>query len=303
MLHYVSNSFPTVVANVWMFIPHSGSCSDCAFSPKALFLVFNLFNFFSFWGCPCTVAKVTWRILGAALGFWLSIKAKDALNSSWHTWQSDGSCVCVPGVSSVWVLPGLHMWIYVRVCVPVPRHIAVRNKAGFSSHPCAVTQISNWPTVSWTQVLWASLYSCFLSFSLLFSLCTLAFVGWLAGRKAPAHLLYRPRETQLRAKSVQNVKHRWPLTHKWVHGKRESLLCQILQSPLAFFYLFIFSPALCLIYQSSSSFFLLLPKLSLLTCFHLTHSSPFSSHAIPHSLSIRGPPSLFGCLRLLVRVN
>lgn len=50
------------------------------------------------------------------------------------------------------------------------------------------------------------------------------FAGWLAGRKAPAHLLYRPREEQLRAKSVQNVKHRWPLTHKWVRGKRESLL-------------------------------------------------------------------------------
>lgn len=76
----------------------------------------------------------------------------------------------------------------------------------------------------------------FLSFSLHFG-----FVGWLAGRKAPAHLLYRPRETQLRAKSVQNVKHRWPLTHKWVHGKREGLLCQILQSPLAFFFIFYFS--------------------------------------------------------------
>lgn len=24
---------------------------------------------------------------------------------------------------------------------------------------------------------------------------------------------------QLWAKSVQNVKHRWPLTQKWVHGK------------------------------------------------------------------------------------
>lgn len=59
-------------------------------------------------------------------------------------------------------------------------------------------------------------------FSLLFSLLWLRRLAGGAGRKAPAHLLYRPRETQLQAKSVQNVKHRWPLTHKWVHGKGES---------------------------------------------------------------------------------
>lgn len=111
------------------------------------------------------------------------------------------------------------------------------------------------------------------------------FVGWLVGRKSPPHLLYRPREAQ--AKSVQNIKHRWPLTHKWVRGKRESP-----ESPPAFFIIIIIS-VLFLIYHSNPSFLFLFFLLLLLTRFHLTHTPFFfSPRTPPVTLPLRSRPAL-----------
>lgn len=97
-------------------------------------------------------------------------------------------------------------------------------------------------------------------------------VGWQAGRKAPAHLLYRPRETQLQAKSVQNVKHRWPLTHKWVHGKRESPVSDSAESSSFFFFL----------HSASSSS----PTPSGFSYFYYPSSHAFTSHT-PLPLHLR----------------
>ncbi len=60
-------------------------------------------------------------------------------------------------------------------------------------------------------VLLFSSFCCFLS---------ALWLCWLAGRQEGTSSPIVPAPgTQLWAKSVQNVKHRWPLTHKWVHGK------------------------------------------------------------------------------------
>lgn len=105
---------------------------------------------------------------------------------------------------------------------------------------------------------------------------------WLAGRQeeeagspiVPASGVEKregkKKNLQLRAKSVRNVKHRWPLTHRWVHGKGEGLLCSI-------------SPAL--------------PFLS------LSALSPYTLLCLLLARHPALPPSLFGRLGLPVRVN
>lgn len=132
------------------------------------------------------------------------------------TWRSDGgscfsSCGCCPGCTCGWTY----------VCARAPSSQAYcswKNKAGFSSHPSAVTQISNWPGVSWTQlferdcahVFPASLSAVFLSALLAVSAGWLA--GWLAvGKGTSSPIVPGPREHSYKLNQcrMQNTDGHW----------------------------------------------------------------------------------------------
>lgn len=121
-------------------------------------------------------------------------------------------------------MPGLHVCVcvFVLMCVYVCRfpdvfHLEIKQASpltpALSLKSLIGPQSLEHSSLSMIVLLFSSL-GCFHS---TLWLCRLA--GRQAGGKAPAHLLYWPPGTLLWAKSVQNVKHRWPLTHKWVHGK------------------------------------------------------------------------------------
>lgn len=95
--------------------------------------------------------------------------------------------------------------------------------------------------------------------------------------------------TQLWAKSVQNVKHRWPLTHKWVHRKQESLLCQIQQSPVASFFFLLSLPHLSVQHSSTSPPVLCCQFYSFQTLHIHTHSSSFFLARCPSLFLHPGP--------------
>lgn len=104
------------------------------------------------------------------------------------------------------------MYVCASMCMPVPRCTTLRN----NTHT-AVTQISNWPSLQHSSlsriVLLFSSLCCFLS-------PPFGSAVWLAGKRQCTSSPISPAPgTELSAKSERNVKHRWPLTHKWVHGK------------------------------------------------------------------------------------
>lgn len=205
----------------------------CVSPPKRLY-----FSSFNFWGCPCSVAKVTWRILEALLGFQISIKSKDitTLYACRHRWRSY-KCAACARMHCIYAhsfqcervcANGLHMWINACVFVcsfPDVFHLEIKRASSLTPALSLKTLIGleslEHGSLSMIVLLFSSLF-CFLS---ALWLCRLA--GRQKGTGSP---IVQAQGTQLWAKSVQNVKHRWPLTHKWVHGKWESLLCQTLLS-------------------------------------------------------------------------
>lgn len=110
------------------------------------------------------------------------------------------------------------LMVRVCVCALVPRRIPLRNKAGFSPLTPVLSLKSligpeslERSSLSVIVLLFSSLCCCFLP---------ALWLCWLSGRqKGTSSPIVPAPGTQLRAKSVQNVKHRWPLTLKWVHGK------------------------------------------------------------------------------------
>lgn len=85
-------------------------------SPRRLYFLVFLF-FLSFWSCPCTVAKVTWRKLGSCTWAFsgYQLKAKDhgdTPNARWRHVTIGWRLMFF----LMWVLPGLHMWMNICVC-------------------------------------------------------------------------------------------------------------------------------------------------------------------------------------------
>lgn len=112
---------------------------------------------------------------------------------------------------------GLHMWINACVFVcsfPDVFHLEIKRVSSLTPALSLKTLIGleslEHGSLSMIVLLFSSLF-CFLS---ALWLCRLA--GRQKGTGSP---IVQAQGTQLWAKSVQNVKHRWPLTHKWVHGK------------------------------------------------------------------------------------
>lgn len=112
---------------------------------------------------------------------------------------------------------GLHMWINACVFVcsfPDVFHLEIKRASSLTP------ALSLKTLIGLESLKHGSLSMIVLLFSSLFCFLSALWLCRLAGRqKGTGSPIVQAQGTQLWAKSVQNVKHRWPLTHKWVHGK------------------------------------------------------------------------------------